>query len=165
MKYLFALLLVGCASQDLAKRNLTNVKAIAPVVPNPVLVDQSVATAEELAEATGPVEQVIHMGIPAELAQENVNNVHALVAAIPADVQNPAPSAVRVAEDLAGEVATTNTIAAVTNAAGATQPWWIPVTAIIGSLGAAFTTLKTARRIKKKVEAVPPAAAKPATVA
>lgn len=146
------LFLPGCVSRDLAKRNLSGVKAEVAVLhaadpTHEVRNADAVETAVELYEATAPVAQVLHLGVPEELAVENLANVQEIVADIEAaGAANPDrdQAVVRVAEELADEVRTSN--AAMRAGAGLT-PWGVEgILAIIGAAGALFTTIKTVNR-------------------
>ena len=160
----------GCVSSELARTNLSNVRAQATTLTAAGVAPpaNAVPAAEALEEATGTVEQILSMGVPTGLAQENLQHVSTMSEAIRVSgIDDPAPDALPVAQEIARQAgATEAVIRSIQPVAG---PWWLPVVGLAGAAGAAFTGFKTLRRfwISKHPSAPeePPPAPKPASPA
>lgn len=143
-----ALFLAGCVSADLTKKNLSNVRALVPAVQSAGMQPPANAesTAAALDDAAGTLNQVLSLGVDEGLAGENLSNVRVMSEAIKVSgADDPAPGAVDVATEIARQAGATAALNAAVSAVA--TPWWVPITAILGSLGAAFTASKTLRRV------------------
>jgi len=138
----------GCVSADLARANTGHVRAQADALTGAGIAPpaDAVPTAEALEDATGTLAQVFALGVDEALAAANVGHVRTMTTALDTGgIDNPAPEAEDVALELARQAGAS--AAAVAAARGVAGPWWLPVAGLLGAAGAAFTALKTARRV------------------
>ncbi len=155
-----ALALSGCASAALAKKNLTNVKGEVAVLQtvdttHSVRDADAIETAKELVSATSPLQQVIHLGFPEELAQENLTNLGGIIddqakAGVGNVDRNRAT--IKVGEDLADAAAASSTIGAAGGGLVKTLTGmdWEGIGALLGYVALLLTGGKTALRVQKK---------------
>jgi len=118
---------VACVSSKMGQSNLDAVNALADLAvktdpANVPLANKASADAAALADATGTVEQVTHLGVPNDLADQNHANILALAAKV--DTTKPENKAV-VDAALKGDTSITGrTHAAASFTAAAHQTPW-----------------------------------------
>jgi hypothetical protein len=91
---LFPLLLCACVSGALAKSNLDSVQALGQMAidKDPTAEPEATAAAEnaaEIVEATAPLTQITHLGIPSELIDKNSKHVDNLSLVVLPDADKP----------------------------------------------------------------------------
>jgi hypothetical protein len=89
---LLPLFLVACVSSTLAKSNLDSVTALGQVaiVTDPVNEPEAsaaVTNANAIVDAVAPIQQIIHLGVPQQLVDDNVTHINNLAAVV--DVKKP----------------------------------------------------------------------------
>jgi hypothetical protein len=158
MKYLSILLslvlLTGCVSSRLAESNRKSVEALATVAvqedeTNVPLAEESVATADEIVAATGVFKQMTNFGVPADLTEQNYQNVEELVVAVEGSSEPRVGVVVDRARANAGELAGKARAHGAFKQAVSTVPWGSTIIELLGIIGGAGVATYGATRGRK----------------
>ncbi len=160
MKYALLLIVslaaaVACVSAKMGESNLEAVNALADLAvkadpANAPLAEKASADAAALADSTGTTEQITHLGVPNDLAEQNHANIQNLISKVDTtkpEIKAVVDAALKTDQSIAGRTHA----AASFKAAAHSTPWTDTLLNAIEMFGAGVGTIYAGTRGQKHV--------------